>query len=282
MRWVHNETDGSFAVRMNDTLLLKLYPDNRPSVLETSVLQKGVVIEMNGDELNGEGMGFGVPIVKYRDKTFFSGTSSIDFNEKDPCLITKRFTLDMISKKYYKSNLISDLIYRPAHNVFTFFYLKIKSLRFLFDRIMDVRENIGIQTKFVTTKPRGIVSITYRLLEAGLLVEADFSEVESIDAKEHVILNEQGADFFEIYSDSSGIKLSKEKIGAWEEIESEQPTFHETSEELSFSTEVIPGSRLFRGWENVPDRLSWVGLNFSFNPESKKVDFEIYISQEKS
>jgi hypothetical protein len=59
------------TLQLTDRLSVRLYRDCRPSCLETGALQKGLVLLLDERELIEEGVGFGVPIVRYTDKTFF-------------------------------------------------------------------------------------------------------------------------------------------------------------------------------------------------------------------
>jgi hypothetical protein len=94
-----------FTFQISNRVSVRLYQDCQPVYLETAPLQKGLVLMLNGKELVEEGIGFGVPVVKYADKTYFSGTASSWIQkEKDCCILIKAFNLDMISKKRFGAN----------------------------------------------------------------------------------------------------------------------------------------------------------------------------------
>jgi hypothetical protein len=275
LKWVLVDGD-IYICRIDESTVLKLYPDNRPNNLETSPLQKGVVIEHEGEELVGEGMGFGVPLVNFRDKTYFPGSSHITLEANS---ITKVFILDTVSKKYYKGNQISDRIYRPFHKAFTFFYLRVKSLRFLFDLVMKARESSGIETSFIKVAPRGQVSVRYSVTGRDLDVAADFKDIEREKAEELVVLNEQGAAYYVSYSDSDGAELHRERIGAWDKVEARKAYLTDEKRKLSFNLSRLERGSLFRGYEDMPGRLSWVGLNYTFEPGQSLITFKIGLGE---
>ena len=273
MAWELEDGD-IYNYKVDDYIILKLYPDNRPSNLETSLRQKGVVMEYQGRPVIGEGMGFGVPLVKYKEKTFFPGSSTITHDSDS---ITKTFMFNTVSRKYYHGNLISDRLYRPVHRTFAYFYLKLKPLRALFDYMMSLRESAGIQTSFVRIEPRGKASITYSVAGRELIVRADFSEIQMDNIEELVVLNEQGATDFTSYTDSNGIEAHNEKIGAWDRVEADSASLLNATKDLCFTLWRIPEASLFRGWEKVQGRLSWAGLNYTFSPKCKQITFKIGI-----
>jgi hypothetical protein len=98
------------TTQLNDRLSVRLYADCRPSYLETSQLQKGLVLVLDDEELIEEGVGFGVPVVKYSDKTYFSSTAEVESKiTPSSCNLKKTFILDTISrKKFGKSSYIDD------------------------------------------------------------------------------------------------------------------------------------------------------------------------------
>ena len=65
------------TVSLGSNLALRIYPDSRPHNLETAQLQKGLVLMVNGKEVVEEGIGFGVPVVIFSDKTYFSSSAQV-------------------------------------------------------------------------------------------------------------------------------------------------------------------------------------------------------------
>ena len=60
------------TVPISDRISVRLYADSRPHCMETATLHKGLVLILDNQEVIEEGMGFGLPVVKYKDKTYFS------------------------------------------------------------------------------------------------------------------------------------------------------------------------------------------------------------------
>ncbi|MCL4430219.1 MAG: hypothetical protein M1167_05655, partial [Chloroflexi bacterium] len=98
------------TIDLTDRLSVRLYTDCRPSCLETGALQKGLVMLLDDRELIEEGVGFGVPIVKYADKTFFSSTADVSIRKiGSACTLTKLYRLDTVSlKKFGRASYIDD------------------------------------------------------------------------------------------------------------------------------------------------------------------------------
>ncbi len=205
------------SAHVDDRTSVRLYQDSRPWCLEVAPLQKGLVLLFNGAELIGEGMGFGVPVVKYRNKTYFSSTAecSIHETEKGDCVI-KRFVLDTIShKRLGKASYVNDRLYRLFHRVFERAYLGYGDLFPFFDKAMEFRRLLGIHTEFTRVKPKGTIAVKYSIKPEFIRVQVDLSGFEKSDCEEIIILNEQGSTFFSHYSDSEGLRLRNARIGAW-------------------------------------------------------------------
>jgi hypothetical protein len=277
-----NSLDSTEAVtlRLNDHLSVRLYKDCRPTCLETGTLQKGLVLLLDGRELIEEGVGFGVPIVKYEDKTFFSSKADASIRRIGAdYVISKAYTLDTVSrKKYGRATYIDDSLYSPLRKTFESLYLKHKKLTPLFNKVMELRDLANIKTEFVTAKPRGKVTINYHCQPTAINIRADFSKVALNKCREVLVLNEQGSSVFQKYADSNGQNLLCNKIGAWETVTADQASLQSAKGQVSFSLQNNRDATLFRGWEKTRKRFSWAGLSYSMPPNHGTFEYTIGLS----
>ena len=265
------------TVDLTDRLSVRLYRDCRPNCLETGALQKGLVLLLDGRELIEEGVGFGVPIVKYSDKTFFSSTADLSIQKiGSACTLTKVYTLDTVSlKKFGQTAYIDDSFYSPLRKTFQSLYLKHKKLTPVFNKVMELRDLANMKTEFVTVKPRGTVTVNYTCKPDSIDIQADFSKIALSKCCEVLVLNEQGSGIFEKYVDSSGLHLFGRKIGAWETVTANQASLQSVRGEISFNLQKVGGATIFRGWERTRKRFSWAGLSYSMRPTNGTLGYSI-------
>jgi hypothetical protein len=91
-----------FAYRLGAELFTQsIYPrvsaciEGTPGQGKTAPLAKGVVLEVAGTDISGEGMGFGVPIVHYRDGWVFPRTATtVDLSTPTTAIWRRTFQLD--------------------------------------------------------------------------------------------------------------------------------------------------------------------------------------------
>ncbi len=261
---------GQVDVRLTDSLSVRLYQDCRPNYLETGVLQKGLVLLLDGRELIEEGVGFGVPVVKYEDKTFFSSTAEVSIKKTgSDCILSKVYKLDTVSlKKFGRSFYIDDSLYSHLRKTFENLYLRHKKLTPLFNKIMEMRDLANVKTEFMTVKPRGTVTVNYHCQPAALSIQADFSKLALKKCCEILVLNEQGSNIFQKYVDSNRLILVKNKIGAWEKVKANHASLQSANGQVSFSLQNYKDAALFRGWERTRKRFSWAGLSYSMKPNN--------------
>jgi hypothetical protein len=259
---------------------MRVYPDNSPKNMEIAALQKGLVLVYNGSELIEEGAGFGVPITKYFDRTFFSRTAAVYVKEQDEnsVIIKKVFLLDAISKKQVRGSNINNSLYSIFHKTFEKSYLHLGNMRSFFDLIMRLRKTIGIETQFSKVSPKGKVTVSYHCFSDHIKVCADFSEVDKAGCKEILILNEQGATFFRKNSKGNEVLCAK-KIGAWNKVVATKAEFSDIRDNISFSMEKRDGAILYCGWEQIKDRFSWAGMTYALSPKTSIFNYTIRLKK---
>jgi hypothetical protein len=260
--------DEPYTYRMGWDLDVRIYPDKRPRNLEIAYLHKGLILIISGVELVEEGSGFGVPVARFKDKTFFSSSATLTLiDEGPPPIIQKSYILDTVSVKSLRGRTrISDALYHPLDRAFTRAYLSRPSLRPIFNKVIETRKAVGVATRFVKVAPRGVVDICFTLREGLIEIEADLDKI-STGCEELVILNEQGASIFRRYRDEGGLDLLDDAIGAWDKIDSPEGTLSDLKGKLSFSIKKPSNSPvMYRGREKVRDRFSWTGIALSFKP----------------
>ena len=261
---------------MNENLSLRLYRDNQPNCLETASLQKGLVLVYKGKELIEEGIGFGVPIIKNRDKTFFSSKAQVKVHrEGESYGLEKRFLLDTVSRKRFYKAYVNDNFYKIIHKLFEKAYLGHNNLLSVNNKIMELREALKIKTEFEQVKPQGVVTVKFTCKEKAIEITVDFSPLRLNDCMEFLVLNEQGANNFGYYSDADGLRLVGSKIGAWDRVYAHQAELTNANGTLAFTLENKASARLFRGWEKTRNRFCWAGLSYSIYPSASIFDYTV-------
>ena len=97
---------------------------------------------------------------------------------------------------------------------------------------------------------------------------------QSDSVTEVIVMNEQGAHYFDEYQDSSGNHLVGKEIGCWDEVSAEEATFSSSAQRIAFTVHAVPGARLFRGRELVGSRLAWAGFGYSFPPSVRRLRYD--------
>ena len=269
-----------FTVQISNHISVRLFPDCRPNCLETTPLQKGLILLLNGKELVEEGMGFGVPIAKYKDKTYFSSSAKTWMQtNNNNCTLVKSFVLNTISRKRIgKGSYINDKLYHFLHRAFELGYMNFQGLIQASNRVMELRKTLKVYTDFVRVKPRGTVVFKYLFRPSEIQVIAKLSLLELDQCREILVLNEQGASFFRKYTDSSGTMLIDRKIGAWARIETDEASFSDLGKEITFTLRNKSSASLIRGWEKTRGRFSWAGLAYSLSPKTSTFCYSLRVS----
>jgi hypothetical protein len=246
--------------------------------LKIADLQKGFILLHKGRELVGEGIGFGVPILKYADETFFSGSSILKISKhENPVIIRKEFVMDRVSRDKFGERKLENSKIRTFIDYISSLYQKNKGLAKL---ILLSKENLfklGVKSVFVKMPPRGKVIVTYIINRNKIRIRLDFTQLDGHNLQKVFILNEQGSEFFRKYSDSSGATLTDEEIGVWNEVTAQSAAIMNRQENIGFTLKNIDGVMLRRGRELMHGSLDWVGLDYEFESRCKELEYEIEI-----
>lgn len=265
-----------YTIQILESLSLLLYSDNRPHNLRTADLQKGLILVYKGAELVGEGAGFGVPVVRYQDKEYFSGSSTMQILQKDDCTkIVKQFVLNTVSEKRFRKVKMENRLTRKLRKSVEELYQRHRHWRLLV--LNNFSESIGVKTSFVRVKPAGNVVVTYCIKPPRINMKADFKLRENGRIQKIFLLNEQSSKYFRRYCDSNGTVLLDKHIGAWENVEAAWACVSNKSGEVGFRLWKVEDAILHRGREFLEGTFDWVGLDYEVSPEKTCFEYDIEI-----
>ncbi len=132
---------------------------------------------------------------------------------------------------------------------------------------IELLKRTGVDTEFQKTKSRGTVDVKYAFSPKSIEVEVDLKALDMNGCREILILNEQGASFFRKYSDTNGLVLLDDQIGAWESTDAEEVFLFNLNETVGFALKSKQEAKLLRGREQIRGRYSWVGFSYSLPPQ---------------
>ncbi|MGD0072579.1 MAG: hypothetical protein ABSB71_13585 [Candidatus Bathyarchaeia archaeon] len=267
-----------YTYSISDSVALRIHSDTKPQNMKTASLQKGLILLYNGAEVVGEGTGFGVPIGKYSDETFFSGSSFLQVHKQEnSVIIRKEFLMDMIARDKFRNLKLENMKLRRKIDSVSLLYQKHKRLAQFILHAKGLLFKFGVESVFIRTSPKGKVIVTYTIDRNRILVKLSFSRLDRNNLQKVFVLNEQGAHFFRKYSDSEGLKLDDEEIGAWDGVTAQSAKISDKKDRIAFSLKNVEGTMLRRGREMVKGSLNWIGLDYELNPEDDQFEYEIEI-----
>jgi hypothetical protein len=249
----------------------------------TASLQKGFILNDDGQELAEEAVGFGVPVLKCGLQTIFPGSVTLTCSHQDTNWnITALFKLDLLER-------ISNADKSAVKNKF-FYVVKdglaalIRFLPILRSPLTAISSQLRRSFNWETIyTPAGFstgLKVFYTLdAERGCVgVEIDTRNLPA-QITEVMVMNEQAALTFDRYQDTSGILLQGHEIGCWDEVHAREAWFESTVHRVAFRLCQVQGARLFRGRELVGSRLAWAGFGYSFSPSIQSFRYELRIEK---
>jgi hypothetical protein len=271
-----NTKQHTYAI--SDSVALRIYSDTKPQNMKTSNLQKGVILLYNGAEVIGEGTGFGVPIAKYSGETVFSGSSFLQVHrQENSVVIHKDFSMDLVTRDKFRNLKLENMQIRTIIDYVSLLYQKHKRLAQFILLAKEFLFKVGVTSVFIRTVPKGRVFVTYTVDRNRIHVKLSFSQLDRNNLQNVFVLNEQGAHFFRKYSDSEGLKLKDEEIGAWNDVRAQSAKITCTQGKIGFNLKTVEGTILRRGRELMKGSLDWTGLDYELNPKHDSFEYEIEI-----
>jgi len=269
-----------------DGLSLKVADQlSRQGSYATSSLPKGFILVSNRLELDEEAVGFGFPVIKRGLQTLLPGSVELAYEHVGSAWsVQSIYRLNLVEKihKPGVGSIDNGLVY-ATKNSLAALIRHFSPMRGLLTALSSgLRKTFGWQTTYEEAGFLAIVKVTHRIQEGTgkIQVEVEQSDLPA-GITEGIVMNEQGARYFDRYSDSSGISLKEEGIGCWDEVTADNACFSSSSGQASFSLARVESARLFRGRELVGSRLAWSGFGYSFSSAIKKFNYQLKIERQE-
>ncbi len=252
--------------------------DPSSSGYPTSRIQKGLVLGCEDRDLSEEGIGFGAPVFKFGEETIFPGSWKARIEEHEDCtLVIADYVMNLTVKAARCGRLMKSRFFYTARNAFSSLHRNHPSLRngLAFSSAIS-RKIFQLEDTFAEVSPIGSVRAIYTIKDCEIRIELSFSK--SKECSEIIVMNEQGANYFDAYSDSDGLTFQGNEIGSWDETYAKEASFINSADNIAFTLKRAKGARMFRGREQIPKRLAWSGLAYVLPPEIERFAYSITIS----
>jgi hypothetical protein len=267
-------TTTELAFPVSENLLIRLYADTKPHHQLITRTQKGLILFSNERELAGEGIGLGVPAIRYKDRTYFSGSSTLRFQQtRSHATAIKKFSLNLTTERTLRNITLETKATRKIKRSLDKLYMNHKHLRLLATE--NLLKQVGIKRAFTQTKPVGTATITYNIDPPYIRTEAEFNLFQNADLQKIYLLNEQGSTHFRKYYDSNGAVLFDEAIGAWEKVDASWACIYSVEDRFGFRLWKHKDAILHRGREFLHGTHDWIGLDYEADPENLHFDYDI-------
>ena len=263
-------------------------PDKENQSYSSCRIQKGLLLFQGNKDLSEEGIGFGVPVLKYGEKTIFPGRGYIKIKEyADHTQVMIDYDLNLSETIAFKGRKIENrTIYGIKESLSRLHRKYPLSRKILTAGSNTLRRSLDIQTGFEESASSGLVRIKYTITADGMIhVNIDLGRIQREILREIcteiMIMNEQGANFFDTYCDSKGTILLGDAIGSWQETSCDEVSFRYPKDGLTFTLSKTSGSKLFYGRELVKNRLSWAGIAYSISPHIQDFAYDIRLGMKR-
>jgi hypothetical protein len=246
----------------------------------TGQLQKGLLLFNGGRNLAEEAVGFGVPVLKQGVKTFFAGNAELSFIKEEGFWKVESIYKINLQEKIGRINRTTKnhQMLMFSKNLLAALHRNVPAFRKILTAISNwQRKSFELETRYEPTSFQKTVRVTYRIKPGNgqISIGVKLNGLSTSGITEIVMMNEQGAHFFNQYLDSEGFFLETGKIGSWNLVRAKQASFLSRDEKLKFTATNLVKAKLFRGMELIEPRLAWAGFGYSFKPNLKEFSYEL-------
>lgn len=244
----------------------------------TRRLQRGLLLVCNED-LSEEGTGFGVPVLKLEREAIFPGNARITtMKHDDATVVGIDYDLNLVGRITVKGKRIESKTFYRIKDCSSSLHRRRSELRKLLTLASNnLRHVLGIETFFEEVASYGAVHVLYTIEGEEIRIDVDASGLKKYT--ELMLMNEQGANYFNKYHDSNGVMLGGNKIGTWDEIFADEASFLDSIHGIQFTLRKIRGARMYRGREFVDGRLAWSGIAYSLPKNMVNFTYNIRIEK---
>jgi hypothetical protein len=249
----------------------------------TAQLQKGWLLADNDLSLAEEAVGFGLPVVKCGLDAVFPGRVDLLAKRRGRTWnIVTDFTMCLHEKIVQRNG--GSLGRSPLYTVKNLLAAVIRcapaARRPLTLLSSVLRRTFGWATAYEYVGDCGRITVTYAIdPESGSMDAGASTAGLPRGVTEIVVMNEQGARYFNRYGDSLGTALNGDKIGCWDKVTAPRSWFTTARGDVYFSACAAQGATLYRGRELVGSRLAWAGFGYSFVPSAGDIQYSMTIGR---
>jgi hypothetical protein len=248
-----------------------------PGPFPSCRIQKGLLLTWEGQDLSEEGVGFGVPVFRIGLETIFPGSWRSWTKEDGKFAVLRAdYEMNLISRMARKGRKIERKITYQVRERLSSLHRKYPGVRGVFmSASQALRRAFLLQDVFEEIPTAGLVRVVYTIGDCSIHVCLQIQRRER--STEVIVMNEQGANYFDVYYDSNGLCLQGKEISNWDEILADEASFLDSQHQLAFTLEKAQGARMFRGRELLTGRLAWAGMAYVIPRNAENFDYTIYI-----
>jgi hypothetical protein len=247
------------------------------SAYPSSRIQKGLALAWEDRDLSEEGVGFGVPVFRVGLETIFAG-GSLSWTREDGKFAVLRvdYEMNLISRMARKGRKIKRKIAYRVRERLSSLHRKHPGLRGVFmSASQALRRAFLLEDVFEEIPSAGLVRAVYTI--EGCSIHVDLKIQRKERGTEVIVMNEQGANYFDLYYDSDGLRLQGKEISSWEETFADEASFVNSQHRIAFTLGKAQGARMFRGRELATERLAWAGLAYVLPGNARNFAYTIRI-----